>query len=63
MSAKNNVSTGRGAGRVALKWGIGMVALAVAGSLQAKTLVYCSEGSPEGFVLAPLSPDRDCILS
>lgn len=49
MSAKNNVSTGRGAGRVALKWGIGMVALAVAGSLQAKTLVYCSEGSPEGF--------------
>ncbi|SPW28730.1 Dipeptide-binding protein [Edwardsiella tarda] len=49
MSAKNNVSTGRGAGCVALKWGIGLVALAVAGSLQAKTLVYCSEGSPEGF--------------
>lgn len=32
-----------------LKFGIGLVALTVAASVQAKTLVYCSEGSPEGF--------------
>ncbi|CDG95649.1 dipeptide transport protein (ABC superfamily,peri_bind) [Xenorhabdus bovienii str. puntauvense] len=32
-----------------LKLGIGLVALAVTASVQAKTLVYCSEGSPEGF--------------
>lgn len=32
-----------------LKLGFGLVALTVAASLQAKTLVYCSEGSPEGF--------------
>ncbi|MDR0218112.1 MAG: ABC transporter substrate-binding protein [Enterobacteriaceae bacterium] len=32
-----------------LKLGIGLVSLAVAASVQAKTLVYCSEGSPEGF--------------
>lgn len=29
--------------------GIGLVALALAAGAQAKTLVYCSEGSPEGF--------------
>ncbi|HEY0209447.1 dipeptide ABC transporter periplasmic-binding protein DppA [Acerihabitans sp.] len=32
-----------------LKVGISLAALAVAASVQAKTLVYCSEGSPEGF--------------
>ncbi|TPG57033.1 dipeptide ABC transporter periplasmic-binding protein DppA [Ewingella americana] len=32
-----------------LKFGIGLIALTVAASVQAKTLVYCSEGSPEGF--------------
>ncbi len=32
-----------------LKFGIGLVALTIAASVQAKTLVYCSEGSPEGF--------------
>ncbi|MBD2780205.1 ABC transporter substrate-binding protein [Xenorhabdus sp. 42] len=32
-----------------LKLGVGLVALAVTASIQAKTLVYCSEGSPEGF--------------
>ncbi|MCC8368182.1 ABC transporter substrate-binding protein [Xenorhabdus sp. PB61.4] len=32
-----------------LKLGIGLVSLAVAAGVQAKTLVYCSEGSPEGF--------------
>ncbi|WP_445373637.1 dipeptide ABC transporter periplasmic-binding protein DppA [Photorhabdus tasmaniensis] len=32
-----------------LKLGISLVALAVTASVQAKTLVYCSEGSPEGF--------------
>lgn len=32
-----------------LKFGIGLVALAVAAGVQAKTLVFCSEGSPEGF--------------
>ncbi|KEY60472.1 dipeptide ABC transporter periplasmic-binding protein DppA [Serratia sp. DD3] len=32
-----------------LKCGIGLIALTVAASVQAKTLVYCSEGSPEGF--------------
>ncbi|MDC9603688.1 dipeptide ABC transporter periplasmic-binding protein DppA [Xenorhabdus griffiniae] len=32
-----------------LKLGVGFVALAVTASIQAKTLVYCSEGSPEGF--------------
>ncbi|MDX7998429.1 ABC transporter substrate-binding protein [Xenorhabdus sp. Reich] len=32
-----------------LKLGIGLVALAITASVQAKTLVYCSEGSPEGF--------------
>ncbi|MCT8343102.1 MULTISPECIES: dipeptide ABC transporter periplasmic-binding protein DppA [Photorhabdus] len=32
-----------------LKLGVSLVALAVTASVQAKTLVYCSEGSPEGF--------------
>lgn len=32
-----------------LKFGLGLIALTVAASVQAKTLVYCSEGSPEGF--------------
>lgn len=32
-----------------LKFGIGLIALTVAASVQAKTLVYCSEASPEGF--------------
>jgi len=32
-----------------LKVGLSLAALAVAASVQAKTLVYCSEGSPEGF--------------
>jgi len=32
-----------------LKFGIGLVALTIAASVQAKTLVYCSEASPEGF--------------
>jgi dipeptide transport system substrate-binding protein len=32
-----------------LKFGISLIALTVAASVQAKTLVYCSEGSPEGF--------------
>jgi len=32
-----------------LKLSIGLVALAVSAGVQAKTLVYCSEGSPEGF--------------
>ncbi|MFC0226096.1 dipeptide ABC transporter periplasmic-binding protein DppA [Serratia aquatilis] len=32
-----------------LKFGIGLIALTVAASVQAKTLVYCSEGAPEGF--------------
>ncbi|BEL82869.1 ABC transporter substrate-binding protein [Serratia marcescens] len=32
-----------------LKFGIGLIALTVVASVQAKTLVYCSEGSPEGF--------------
>ena len=32
-----------------LKLGLSLVALTVAASVQAKTLVYCSEGSPEGF--------------
>ncbi|EAM5987115.1 ABC transporter substrate-binding protein [Salmonella enterica subsp. enterica serovar Montevideo] len=32
-----------------LKLGLSMVAMTVAASVQAKTLVYCSEGSPEGF--------------
>ncbi|PVZ82179.1 ABC transporter substrate-binding protein [Serratia sp. S1B] len=32
-----------------LKCGIGLIALTVAASVQAKTLVYCSEASPEGF--------------
>ncbi|WP_434526692.1 dipeptide ABC transporter periplasmic-binding protein DppA [Photorhabdus asymbiotica] len=32
-----------------LKLGISLIALAVTASVQAKTLVYCSEGSPEGF--------------
>ena len=32
-----------------LKFGLSLVALTVAASVQAKTLVYCSEGSPEGF--------------
>lgn len=45
---KKNTST-RGKKMGALKVGIGLVALAVAASVQAKTLVYCSEGSPEGF--------------
>ncbi|WP_439954444.1 hypothetical protein, partial [Escherichia coli] len=28
---------------------IGLLALAIAGGARANTLVYCSEGSPEGF--------------
>ncbi|MEG3133594.1 ABC transporter substrate-binding protein [Rouxiella sp. T17] len=32
-----------------LKFSLGLIALTVAASVQAKTLVYCSEGSPEGF--------------
>lgn len=32
-----------------LKLGLSTVAMTVAASVQAKTLVYCSEGSPEGF--------------
>ena len=32
-----------------LKLGLSLVAMTVAASVQAKTLVYCSEGSPEGF--------------
>ena len=32
-----------------LKVGLSLIAMTVAASVQAKTLVYCSEGSPEGF--------------
>lgn len=32
-----------------LKFGISLIALTIAASVQAKDLVYCSEGSPEGF--------------
>ncbi len=32
-----------------MKLGLSLVAMTVAASVQAKTLVYCSEGSPEGF--------------
>ncbi|AHG20389.1 peptide ABC transporter substrate-binding protein [Chania multitudinisentens RB-25] len=32
-----------------LKFGLGLIALTMAASVQAKTLVYCSEASPEGF--------------
>ncbi len=32
-----------------LTLGVGLLTLAVSAGLQAKTLVYCSEGSPEGF--------------
>ncbi len=32
-----------------LKLGLSLVAMTVAASVQAKTLVYCSEGFPEGF--------------
>lgn len=32
-----------------LKVGLSLVAMTVAAGVQAKTLVYCSEGSPEGF--------------
>ncbi|WP_127959866.1 dipeptide ABC transporter periplasmic-binding protein DppA [Serratia microhaemolytica] len=32
-----------------VKFSVGLMALAVVASVQAKTLVYCSEGSPEGF--------------
>ncbi|MGL4984461.1 MAG: ABC transporter substrate-binding protein, partial [Plesiomonas sp.] len=32
-----------------LSVGAGLLALSVAGGVQASTLVYCSEGSPEGF--------------
>ena len=32
-----------------LKLGLSLVAMTVAAGVQAKTLVYCSEGSPEGF--------------
>lgn len=32
-----------------LKLGLSTVAMTVAASVQAKTTVYCSEGSPEGF--------------
>jgi dipeptide transport system substrate-binding protein len=41
---KNTLSTSR-----VLKLGISLLALAVSASIQAKTLVFCSEGSPEGF--------------
>ena len=49
MSSHKNTSTRRGKKIGALKLGIGLVALALAAGAQAKTLVYCSEGSPEGF--------------
>ena len=32
-----------------LKVGLSLIAMTIAASVQAKTLVYCSEGSPEGF--------------
>lgn len=32
-----------------LKAGLSLIAMTVAAGVQAKTLVYCSEGSPEGF--------------
>ncbi|SLM61220.1 MULTISPECIES: dipeptide ABC transporter periplasmic-binding protein DppA [Dickeya] len=32
-----------------MKFSLGLLALSVAAGVQAKTLVYCSEGSPEGF--------------
>ena len=32
-----------------LKVGLSMIAMTIAAGVQAKTLVYCSEGSPEGF--------------
>ena len=32
-----------------LKVGLSLIAMTVAAGVQAKTLVYCSEGSPEGF--------------
>lgn len=49
MSSHKKTSTHRGKKIGALKLGIGLVALALAAGAQAKTLVYCSEGSPEGF--------------
>lgn len=42
-----------------LKLGLSLVAMTVAASVQAKTLVYCSEGSPEGFnpqLFTPVPP-------
>ena len=36
-------------GLIQEKLGLSLVAMTVAASVQAKTLVYCSEGSPEGF--------------
>ncbi len=39
-----------------LKLGLSLVAMTVAASVQAKTLVYCSEGSPEGFNPCCLPP-------
>lgn len=39
-----------------LKLGLSLVAMTVAASVQAKTLVYCSEGSPEGSCLPPVPP-------
>lgn len=35
--------------KTGLTIGLTLAALAVSASVQAKTLVYCSEGSPEGF--------------
>lgn len=37
-----------------LKLGLSLVAMTLAASVQAKTLVYCSEGSPEGFTHSSL---------
>lgn len=39
-----------------LKLGLSLVAMTVAASVQAKTLVYCSEGSPEGLTRSCLPP-------
>ena len=43
-----------------LKLGLSLVAMTVAASVQAKTLVYCSEGSPDDRSSAwyPSSPGR-----
>ena len=44
--SKKTATTGY---RKALKLGLGLVALAIAGATHANTMVYCSEASPEGF--------------